>query len=83
MPFVATMTMGMAFFMLALFGPREPLTPRAFWLRIGAMLGFFALSAYGQYAIIATDLAVEVPANLPPMAYLAALVTHTVIEAIT
>ena len=65
MPFVATMIVAMCFFILATFGPREKLTDRQFWWRVGGALAVILLSMIPQLLIIATDLTTEVAAELP------------------
>ena len=56
MPFVATMTIGMCFVAVTLFGKRQQLSDRAFvgwWVAFGL---FVAANLLPQWAIIATDL---------------------------
>ena len=61
MPFVSTLMVAMLFFMLAVFGPRERISNRAFLLKIGAGLLLLIGSTVFQYGIIAMDLFTERP----------------------
>ena len=56
MPFVATMTIGLSFFIAAVFGRREDLDDRAFLGRVGLFCAFFFANLGPQLAIVATDL---------------------------
>jgi 4-amino-4-deoxy-L-arabinose transferase-like glycosyltransferase len=56
MPFVGTMTTGLAFFIAAVFGRPERLSDAAFGRRVALFVGFFAANVGPQLAIIATDL---------------------------
>ena len=60
MPYVATMTMAIAFFLLAVFQGRETLSNRAFLRRLGLVTGFLLLSTIPQFGVIATDLKSQV-----------------------
>ncbi len=65
MPFVATMVIALCAYMLAVFGPREPLTDRQFWWRVALGVGVILASTVPQFLIIATDLSTEVSGDLP------------------
>ena len=55
-PFVATLTIGLCFFAVAIFGKRQPLTPRGFfWATLG-FIAFMTLNVVPQLVIISTDL---------------------------
>lgn len=60
MPYVATMTMAICFFLLAVFSGRESLSNRAFLQRMGLVTLFLLLSTVPQYGLIATDLKTQV-----------------------
>lgn len=69
MPFVATLVLALCGFMMALFGPRgepsdEPARRKRLKRVLGLALAFVALNTIPQFAIIATDLADDVPTNL-------------------
>lgn len=66
MPFVATMTMGICFFLLAVFGRREELSNKRFLLRIGLVVGFLLLSTLPQYGVIVTDLKSQLDVSRVP-----------------
>ncbi|MBM4370132.1 MAG: glycosyltransferase family 39 protein, partial [Deltaproteobacteria bacterium] len=65
MPFVATLTVALLAFMIAVFGPRERPGTRGFLLKIAAGLLLLLGSTVFQYGIIALDLFTEqTPASL-------------------
>lgn len=55
-PFVATLTIAIAFFIAAVFGRREPLSNRAMVAQTLAFVGFFLANIVPQLGIIAVDL---------------------------
>jgi len=56
MPYVATLGMGLAFALTALFGRRQVMTPRQFgWMSLGFLV-FLLANLVPQFAIIASDL---------------------------
>ncbi|MGM0578984.1 MAG: ArnT family glycosyltransferase [Myxococcota bacterium] len=77
MPFVGTMLIGLCFLMLAMFGPRERLTKRGFWSWVWGTLVFVLLNTIPQFAIIATDLNDDAPANLSGLKWLGHQIQHT------
>ncbi|GMV39219.1 MAG: hypothetical protein AMXMBFR64_09350 [Myxococcales bacterium] len=66
MPYVATMTMGICFFLLAVFSGREELSNRRFLTRIGLVVGFILLSTLPQFGLIATDLKSQLDVSRVP-----------------
>lgn len=56
MPFVATMTIGLSFFVAGVFGRREQIGNAAFARRVALFVVFMAANLVPQLAIIATDL---------------------------
>ena len=56
MPFVATLTIGMSFFVAAVFGRHEKLSDAAFTRRVGLFLLFVLANLGPQLGIIASDL---------------------------
>ena len=56
-PFVATMTIGLCFFLMAVFGKRQRLTSAGFVVAVLSFVLFTLLNLVPQWAIIATDLA--------------------------
>ncbi len=82
MPFVATLVLAMCGFMLALFGPRDEDSDEATRRRrlrgvLGWSLAFLALNTIPQFAIVATDLADEVPAGLSGIQWALATLQNT------
>lgn len=55
-PFVATMTIGLCFMAVAIFGKRENTTPRSFFWITLALVAFVLLNVIPQLVIISTDL---------------------------
>ena len=76
MPFVATMSIGLLLFMLAVFGPRERLTPRGFKAWIASTVTLLGLVTIPQFAIIGTDVSSPVPVDTTGWAALVWPLTH-------
>lgn len=65
MPFVGNMTLGLLFFLMAVFRPRERISDRRFFAQVAGTAGFLALVIVPQLFIVATDVRLTPGANLP------------------
>ncbi|MBL8787502.1 MAG: glycosyltransferase family 39 protein [Deltaproteobacteria bacterium] len=65
MPFVATLTLAMMFFMLALFAPRIPMSDRRFRFWTWVTLGFVLLNTVPQYLLLVSDYSFPSTGSVP------------------